>query len=63
MSRTRQVICFNSIKVRLKPQTATENVLRRARFQFHKGPIKAQEGVTTKRCVISFQFHKGPIKA
>ena len=54
-------LCFNSMKVRLKP--ATDNTLRRARgFQFHEGPIKTKKYIMIFIAFRKFQFHEGPIK-
>ena len=52
---------FNSIKVRLKQRTKTEQHHLRA-FQFHKGTIKTLVRITEIVCEYLFQFHKGTIK-
>ena len=52
---------FNSIKVRLEPRTAREQ-LNELAFQFHKGTIRTWG---CRRCRLRgrlFQFHKGTIR-
>ena len=54
-------ICFNSIKVRLRPRKAL-GMLVLAMFQFHKGAIKTQLTIDSPLLQKVFQFHKGAIK-
>ena len=53
---------FNSIKVRLKPDTLNVAPVAPA-FQFHKGTIKTFfRNVCHNDNFLEFQFHKGTIK-
>ena len=61
MSCRRSLICFNSMKVRLKLEKS-ENEARGSAFQFHEGPIKTFDFEVREHGLIMFQFHEGPIK-
>ena len=52
---------FNSIKVRLKPNSDTGECPQ-TKFQFHKGTIKTSSILCKLTATIIFQFHKGTIK-
>ena len=52
---------FKSIKVRLK-LTPSIHCQMCPKFQFHKGPIKAEQANTYNVDYMAFQFHEGPIK-
>ena len=52
---------FNSMKVRLK-LTPSVHCQMCPKFQFHKGPIKAEQANTYNVDYMAFQFHEGPIK-
>ena len=56
-------IHFNSIKVQLKLDQLYLGLKYFARFQFHKGTIKACFAIWQCRSLNLFQFHKGTIKA
>ena len=53
---------FNSIKVRLKQQSASRGIGNRLLFQFHKGTIKTKLTASATMTGAEFQFHKGTIK-
>ena len=58
----RELLYFNSIKVRLELYFIDEVVDSYAKFQFHKGAIRTKD---TSGCILvgkRFQFHKGAIR-
>ena len=56
------LLCFNSMKVRLKRANTKTRPNKKNLFQFHEGPIKTLKTITMLLILPMFQFHEGPIK-